>query len=357
MKILFITRKYPPQIGGMEKYSYELIRNFPVEKWVIFLGKKQWNLIWWLPYVFFRVIFSREKIDLIYLCDGLLAPIGYLLKIIKKVPVMATCHGLDVTYPLFFYQALVIPALKTLDKIICVSQATLEKCATRGISREKLVFIANGIETKLKVKNEKLKVAIKSSKLQNLDIDLQTKNVLLTVGRLVKRKGVAWFVENVMTKLPPNIVYLIIGAGPDKIKIENSIRDLRLEKQVFLLGKLSDRDLEKTCAVSDIFIMPNIRVHGDMEGFGIVALEAINYNLPIIASDLEGIRDAIKSGENGILVKEKDAKEFIRQINILLKDPEKKQALIERAYNFTKANFDWKKIAAQYLWELRKINK
>lgn len=371
MKILFITRKYPPQIGGMEKYSYNLIKYWPSEKRVILLNKQQWHLIWWLPYAFLMTILlvlqcsrarDQKKFDAIYLCDSLLAPLGIMLKKVTKIAAAVTCHGLDVTYPYWWYQKIVIPALKKMNKIICVSRATMDECVKRGIPNDKLVFIPNGVEIKPKLTTKLSSRACRGipSPMRFLtsfgmthDIDLQNKQILLTVGRLVKRKGIAWFCENVMPKLPENIVYLIVGGGPEKKKIANLIEKHNLKNQVFLLGKLSNQDLEKVYAISDIFVMPNIKVKGDMEGFGLVALEAANYGLSVVASNLEGISDAIKSGENGILVPPQNTEEFIRQINILLKDPEKKQALVMRALKYNQENFNWQKIVQRYYQTLK----
>jgi glycosyltransferase involved in cell wall biosynthesis len=363
MRVLFITRKYPPQVGGMEKYSYNLIKYWPTEKQVIFLNMRQWHLTWWLPYVFLKTLllvskeksFSTPSFDLVYLCDGLLSPLGHLLKKFTKLPVAVACHGLDVIYPHWWYQKPVIFALKKLDKLICVSRATLDECARRGAAREKMVFIPNGIEIKLKTQNSKLKTLTKSLKLNNFNINLDNKQILLTVGRLVKRKGVAWFCENVITKLPQNIIYFVVGTGSEKQHIQNIIKKRNLENRVFLLGKLSSQDLEKVYAISDIFVMPNQKVFGDMEGFGLVALEAANYGLPVVASNLEGISDAIKSNENGILVPTQQPLEFIRQINILLKDQEKKQALILRAQKYNFENFNWQKITRKYYLELKNL--
>lgn len=356
MNILFITRKYPPQIGGMEKYSYNLIKNFPGQKQVIFLNKSQRHLIWWLPYAFFKTLFIAKNFDLIYLCDGLLAPLGYLIKKITKRKVVVTCHGLDVIYPPRWYQKNIIPALKNLDKIICVSKAAIEECLKRGISREKLMFIPNGVDIKLKNQNAKIRMTNKNLRLKNFEINLDNKNILLTVGRLVKRKGVAWFCENVMTKLPKDIIYLVVGSGPEKRNIKNLIKKFHLEKSVFSLGKLSAEDLERVYSVADIFVMPNIKIKWDIEGFGQVALEAGNYGLPVIASNLEGISDAIKHEQNGILAPPQNADEFIRQINILLKDLEKKQSLVLRALKYNQENFNWQKIGQRYYCVLQNLH-
>ena len=311
-------------------------------------------MVWWLAYAFCVAVFDRKKCDAIYVCDGLLAPLGAVLKKITKKPVFITCHGLDVTYSLWIYRAIVIPALKKLDKIICVSRATLEECAKRGIGRERLVFIPNGVDI-----NRKSEIPASPAGGLNLKSALSPdKNyTLLTIGRLVKRKGVAWFIENVMTNLPKNYQYLIVGAGPEHANIENLISEKKLGDRVFLLGRISNQELEEVYAKSSIFVMPNISVPGDIEGFGLVALEAVMHNLPVIAADLEGIRDAIHPDENGILVSSANAREFIRQINILSLDSEKKDAFVVRAREFTAANFNWEKIGKNYLYEIQKISR
>ena len=143
------------------------------------------------------------------------------------------------------------------------------------------------------------------------NIKINAKVILLTVGRLIKRKGHAWFIENVFGKLPDHYIYMIAGLGPEQEQVEKIIRKFNLTDRVHLLGYISEEEKNCLYQISDLFIMPNISVEGDQEGFGIVALEAGSHGLPVIATDLEGIRDAIIEGKTGRLIKEKDVQAFL----------------------------------------------
>lgn len=91
-----------------------------------------------------------------------------------------------------------------------------------------------------------------------------------------------------------------MGDGIYKEKIKGIIDKYNLEKYVFMLGKVDDKILKLLYNTSDIFVIPNIPVVGDMEGFGIVALEVASCGVPVVASKLEGIKEAVQDGK-GIL--------------------------------------------------------
>ena len=345
MKVLFISRKYPPQIGGMERYSYNLIKHFPGEKEKIVLKRTQKHLVWFLPYALIKGLAMARAADLVYLCDGLLSPIGYLVKKISGKPVIATIHGLDITYNNLLYQKVNVPLLNKLDGIIAVSRSTLNDAIDRGINPKKCFFIPNGIEI------SKLPSITGSEVRQRLEkrlgVDLNNKTVLLTVGRMIKRKGVQWFIENVFQKLQDSFIYCIVGVGKERVDIKCSINRMKLEKKVFLLGQISDEELNLIYYAADLFVMPNISVPGDREGFGIVALEASIRGLPVVASDLEGIRDAVHEGRNGYLVQEKNVTGFSEMITKISKSS------ADRTYRdgikeYTRQKFSWDIIIEKY---------
>ncbi len=344
MKVLFITRKYPPQVGGMEKYSYDLIKHFPAEKKVISLNKSQIHLIWFLPYALIKAIYLSRKVDLIFLCDGLLAPIGFIIKIITKKPVISAVMGLDVTYNNKIYQNINVRSLKHLDGIISISIATINECLKRNIAKEKIIFIPIGVNYKIsnnnKSKNELSKFIKK---------DISNKKIFITVGRLVERKGVEWFVTNVIPKLSNDIVYLIIGDGPNKDNINNAVINNKAKNKVFLLGRISDTELDLIYSTADIFIMPNIKVNNDLEGFGIVAIEASSHGLPVIASRLEGIQDAIINNKTGFFAEPENASSFINKINEILTMQEyNKSNLRSEIHQNTIKYYSWNNIMNQY---------
>lgn len=362
MKILFITRKFPPTIGGMENAAYELykhlseITDVKLIKW----GSSNKWLPLVLPYFFLKScwILSKKKIDIIYLQDGLLSPLGLILKKIFGKKAVITINGLDVTYKNTFYQLLIPKCISKMDKTICISHATKQECINRGIPKEKIKVIPDGISDKFYINESKEVLKSKLEKMLNLKI--KDKKILLSVGRLVERKGFHWFIENIVPKLLKrrnDFVYLIAGDGIYREKIKEIITRNDLEDYVFMLGKVNDKILKLLYNTSDIFVMPNIPVEGDMEGFGIVALEAASCDLPIIASKLEGIKDAIEDGKNGILTEPFNVKNFVNAITKLLENNNKREEFGKRIRKFTLENYAWEKIAKRYYDIFEKVIK
>ncbi len=332
----------------MEKVSLEITSHLAniAHTYLIANRKGKKNLPFFLPYALFKALYliKKHSIDIVHLSDGMLAPIGSIIK--SRIPVVSTIHGLDVTYPPKLYQRVVPASLKKLDRLICISHHTKSECIKRGINICEV--IPNGINPDEFYLNEpdtreKLQAQIK--------IDMGGKRLLLSVGHLVARKGFDWFIEEVMTKLDRDTLYLIIGGYGNASKgneiqvYSRLIKELQLENQVYLLGKVSSEILKLAYNSADLLIMPNVRVENDMEGFGIVALEASSCGLPVVASDLEGIKDAVVDGENGYLVGSGDVDGYLQKILDYKEDVEFKRKVRE----YTTENFSWDKIAAKYL--------
>jgi glycosyltransferase involved in cell wall biosynthesis len=342
MKLLFITRKYPPSVGGMENLSYHLAKEFkksPNFKLISWGGSQIW-LPFFAIYAFFKAgwLIVTRKVNHVHLGDGVLAPVGLAIRTIFRTKTSITACGLDITYKLGLYQWLWPKMISRLDKVICISSATLEECVKRGIPKNKCVFIPCGVDPK--------DFAINSTR-EDLEkvagIKLHGKKVLVTVGRLVKRKGVAWFIANVLPNLEDHYIYLVAGDGPEKAKIQESIKSNELQNRVKLLGKISNEDLKILYNTADVFVMPNIPVEGDMEGFGIVAIEASSVGLPVVASNLEGIRDAIIQGKTGYLTDDTSKIGWQRKI---LNAQSLNKSLISKC---VEEKYSWANIAKQYL--------
>jgi glycosyltransferase involved in cell wall biosynthesis len=358
-EILLITRKFPPSTGGMEKAAYELYRHLSqitevkLAKWG---GSNRWLPVV-LPYLFFKALWILlfNKVSVIYLQDGLLAPLGYLLKVSKK-PVVTTIHGLDITYKNRFYQLLTPKCVKRLDKVICISNAAKEECLKRSIPEEKIVVIPVGVSDEFYMNLECVdRHRLREKVSVRLGFNLNNKKILLSVGRLTERKGFHWFVENVLSKIiegNKDCIYLIAGKGVYQGKIREATERRSLKNHVFMLGQVDSEMLRYLYNVADVYVMPNVRVKGDIEGFGLVALEAASCGLPVVASKLEGIEDAIKNGENGFLVDYNDIRGFVDTITKLLANDEEREKLGKRAREFSLENYHWGKIARRYLEEL-----
>lgn len=343
-RILFITRNYPPKVGGLEAYSYHLIKEFEAREttFKITLSKSKKHLPWFFPYSLLKALYIVQKYSVqhVHLCDGLLSPVGLLLKFLTGVKVTVTIHGLDITYDNQIYQNLIPWCLAKLDSLVCVSHSTRDECVRRVIPCPNCTVIPNGISPDQlyldQPKNELRR------KLENLiGVSIKNKKILFTIGHLVKRKGVAWFVKNVMPRLGDSYLYVVAGEGPERRAIQNMVDQYDLQGRVLLLGEISDEDRKLIYNASDIFIMPNITVPGDVEGFGIVALEAGSCGLPVVASDIQGLRDAVIHGKTGYLVEEGDVEGFVSRI----KDMNLEKDQIKEIVDFT---FDWAKIYEDY---------
>jgi len=343
-RILFITRNYPPKVGGLETYSYNLIREFEAHEitYKITLSKSIKHLIWFFPYSFFRALYLIRKysIQSVHLCDGALSPVGLLLKLLAGSKVTATIHGLDITYKHPFYQIFIPWCITKLDGVVCVSRSTQDECVRRGIPPLNCTVIPNGIRPgQLYLREPENELC---RRLENLmGIFLRERKILFTIGHLVKRKGVAWFVENVMPRLEVSCLYVVAGEGAERRAIQEMVDRHSLQNRVLLLGEVSDGDRNIIYNASDIFIMPNITVPGDVEGFGIVALEAGSCGLPVVASNIQGIRDAVIDGKTGYLVEEGDVDGFVGRIMDMNLDKDEIREIVN-------STFDWSIISAQY---------
>ncbi|MBT8363845.1 MAG: glycosyltransferase family 4 protein [Deltaproteobacteria bacterium] len=337
-KILFITRNYPPKLGGLETYSYNLIREFEKCQHVtkIVLSKSNINLLWFLPYSLFKALFVtwRHSIRHIHLCDGLLSPIGILLKLVLGARVTVSIHGLDITYHNFFYQLLIPRCIARLDKIISVSRTTRSECKRRNIPVQKCVIIPNGIRPDDLYLSDSIDDL--RSKLEKITgRALNDRKILVTVGRLVKRKGVSWFIDCVIPRLNSSYIYLVAGEGPEFYQIQQVVLRRKMESRVILLGRVSN-DLRKILYnASDIFIMPNMTVANDIEGFGIAIIEAGSCGLPVVASNLQGIKDAVIDKKTGYLVDEGDIDGFLGRIRSMNLNKDDIRSYVTAKFNWT----------------------
>jgi len=315
MKLLFIARTYPPLVGGMERSASDFYNNYKKFGEIDLLanpgGSK--TLIWFFFKALFFLIVNSSKYDVIHFSDAILSPLLPVIKIFSNAKISFTVHGLDIVYARFGYQKIILPFLRKADRVFAVSQYTLEQCKTRGVAPEKLMVIPNCMTFEQQDAGQTSGMDGQEL-LAKFNIDVERKKILLTVGRLIKRKGHAWFLENVFNQLPDNYIYLIAGFGPECDMLKSIIRKLDIAGKVYLLGHVSDTEKHYLYQIADLFIMPNISVPDDQEGFGIVVLEAGSHGLPVIAADLEGIRDAVVDGKTGRLVNEKDVKGFLGAI-------------------------------------------
>ena len=353
--ILYITRKFPPSIGGMQRFNFKLayhLRKKNIKIHLVAWGGNQIFLPIFILYSFFcsLLICLFNKIECIYLSDGLLSPLGVLLKTITHKKTVATIHGRDIAFDLKPYQRTIQWALKKTDKISCVSSALKEECIKRGVPASKITVIPNGVDIEdfhgTNINNKNIINQITGRNLNEYKI-------LITVGRLVKKKGVDSFLKNIFPKILKQydkVAYLIVGDGPLKEEITTLINQNKLQDNVFLTGQLSmdSGQLINIYNTADIFVMPNVPVNDDMEGFGIVAIEAGAAGIPVVASRVDGIAQAIVDDENGFLCDYNNYDQFANIVLRLLNNDEHRKLFGQKAKRYVENHYSWKHIAGQY---------
>lgn len=375
MRLLFVSHSFPPlgrpqaNLGGMQRVAMDLggaLRDTPdltVHEHILrssatWAGIRTTGFLlyslWQLP----RIV-RRKRIDVILFSSMVTASLAVPLRrrlAALHCTTVAIAHGLDVVLPAEIYQWWVRRVLRALDAVAPVSRATASACTERGMDPSRVHVIPNGISAD-------------RFRLVRLDEDRQPKEepgptgtgseslALLSVGRHVKRKGFDWFVDAVMPQLPEGVTYWIVGEGPATEDIRAAVKRHRLEGRVHLPGRVDGRRLERLYAGADLFIMPNIPLAGDMEGFGVVLLEAGLMGVPCLAADLEGIRDVVTDGVNGRLLPATDAEAWTGQIRSLLEERLALDEMAARTRPYVLERFAWRAIATRFVELFRKLER
>jgi glycosyltransferase involved in cell wall biosynthesis len=311
----------------------------------------------WLPVVYFW-LFGRALVsaltlrpDVIFLQDGVLAPLGWALKLLTRRPTLILIHGLEVTHKNPLYRLLVFPFIERQTAFAAVSEGTKQAAmaALGRVGSDRVEVIHNGLSDvfySAKPRDEQLRIVAREADLALPE--LNRSRILVTAGRLVKRKGVSWFVDNVMPRLvadDPSVLYLVAGSGPQRTEIELAINRHGLTDNVKLIGRVSDECLKALYNVADVFLMPNVRVPNDIEGFGLVAVEAASCGALVVASDLEGISDAVVNGKNGYLVPAGDTSAYTA---IITRELAGRTLSPDSARRYTLDHYSWAETAAAY---------
>lgn len=380
MEILFISHKYPPAIGGMEKQSYELVtcteKHHKVHK--VLLDKSKENVVqffWKLKSRVKKVLKENPSIEIIHLNDGLMGYFAFWLQDYTTIPVVVTFHGLDIVFPNQWFQNKVVPRFRNFDAFISVSSATTDECLKRGFDKDKMYTVPNGVDHELatlKVDEEKIKKNFK----EKYGIDLDQRKVITSLGRPVKRKGFSWFLEHIIPSLDDDALFIMIGPRsksmkkplwkkilPEKwvfeinlflgaISDEERIMELaempNIKNKVIQTGAIPFEEVMGLLGIADLFVMPNVKVEGDAEGFGLVALEASLRGTPVLASNMEGITEAIKDDKNGYLLPTADAGIWIDKIQSLLSQDDL-SVLGNRFRQFTLDTYSWDTMVKDYV--------
>lgn len=350
MRILLTTNGFLPEIGGVQTYCYQLAKNLTsVGEEVIVLApgmegdsrfdrEQNFKIIRTKKIVTSRFAFlsilKRKRVEKVLVGHGShyvrLASLAHLL---FKTPYYVIVHLEEILPP--EREKVIQKSFSRTNKVITVSHFAKKKLVEIGIPENKIVVIPNGVDP---VKfNSRL-----DSSLIRKKHNLKNKKVILTVARLGEHKGHA----NVIRALPqvlekvPSSIYLVVGSGEKEGRLKGLVKELGLEDKVIFTGEVEKEKLPLYYMACDVFIMPS-----DIEGFGIVFLEANACGKPVIGGRTGGISDAIIDGETGLLVDPLDITQIAEALVRLLTDPKHAQKLGEKGRERVERELNWQEMA------------
>lgn len=326
---------------SLQKLCYEggIMRNIRKS----FLAKLEVPLFFISYFYFTYKLIKKLKIDIIHshwiIPSGL---IGAFFKKFIKVRHLTTAHAIDVytLEKLPFRQILTEFIYNNSDYIICVSNLLKEKILkilkNKGIPAKEKIFVKPmGMKIPF-IKREKRK---------------KEKFNILFLGRFVEKKGIKYLLYALkkVINVYNNVNLNLGGTGPLEKELKNLVKELNLENYVNFLGWVERERIPEILKESDLLVVPSIITkEGDTEGVPTVILEAMGAGVPVIASDVGGIRDVIKNGVNGLLVPPEEIDTLKDAIITLIENEELRGKIIKEGLDFVQ-NYDWEKIGNFYV--------
>jgi len=298
-------------------------------------------------------LLREDSYDVILAGSALVIPIAHILGLLFKLPVVANVYGLDLIYPHPVYQWMLRIFLPRCHHIVAISHTSMEAAVERGVSRDRVSIIHPGVEFSAFAVVPKLDAVRRA-------YDLDNRLVLLSAGRLARRKGVLEFVRYSLPSIVekhPNVIFLVVGGNPVlslthkediRSRIQSEVMELGLDENVRLLGWVERQELLNLYHACDIFVLPAIEIKRDVEGFGIVLIEANAAGKPVVSTRLGGIPDAVEDGKSGVLVEAGTWDELASTIIDLLSNEALRKNMGYLGRKRAKTQFDWPVIARQY---------
>lgn len=351
MRVLLITMEWPPFKGGAGNYYFNLTENLSdCRVKVLQAGSSSFYKFFWPKWLklFFKVrqLVKKDRPDLIWV--GQVLPIGtvaYLIKKFLKIPYFVSTHGLDIMLPQKSSrkEKIMRRVLNEAQFITANSKFTKKELLNLDIAEEKIEVIYPCPNIKAAA------VSLEQIRELKQELNLEDKRVLLTVGRLVKRKGQVKVIQALpaLLKKFPELVYVVVGNGPESAILKAKSLKLGLKNKVIFLANISNEELPTYYQLSDIFVMPAENLAGDVEGFGIVYLEAAMLGLPSVAGKSGGVTEAILDGQTGLLVEPDNQEDLVQKISLLLEDQNLYQKLSAGGKARVEQDFQWDKQAAK----------
>ena len=372
MKILFLTDNFLPHFGGSRVYYYNLCKNLPQNSVYVFTNKikgsdafdvQQSFLIYRLPLDCFKCI-SKLLNEIWIIIVGLLAGgylvckhninilhcgeilpmgiVGFILSKIFKIPYIIYTHSEDVGVlrSLKGERKLGVFILRNASKVISACKFGEDQLIKLGIPEDKIFRLTPGVEDFFLRK-------INYSDIEKFkeDKNLKGRKILLTVGRLIKRKNHISVIKSLpcILKEVPQVLYLVIGRGPEENYLKELTEKMGLASCVRFEGEVSKEELFKYYACCDVFVMVSKECkEGDVEGLGIVFLEANALGKPVVGPNTGGPAEYIAHNFNGMKVNPDSQEEICKALIRLLKEERLCKKLGDNGRRIVNLKFRWK---------------
>ena len=377
MRTLLLTRNFPPLRGGMERLNARMFLHLYAHDSTSALvgpagcqehvpeGASGAELpVGSLPMTMLasvaRGIVMARKIrpDIVLAGSGLTAPAAIAAARASGAIPAVFLHGLDIVAPSRIYRAVWWPCIRACRRVIVNSANTRRLAIGAGVDPDRICVVNPGTDFPAPDPpgRQRFRARLKVN---------ATLPVLLSVGRLTTRKGLAEFVEHGFSAIlatHPDARLVIIGdqaadallrgtgAGFERVRAIAEARGIA--RSVHWLGPCSEDELADAYEGADVHVFPVRDLPGDVEGFGMVAIEAAAHGLPTVAFDVGGVADAVVDGRNGDLIRAEDYDAFARAVIALLAGDKLDQSSRARAFA---QRFSWERFGSEIVEALESV--
>lgn len=360
-RVLLLTRNLPPLLGGMERLNQQMAIALSKDADLTVVGPAGCGSslptcveVHEIPIVPLRSFVIRSLLlahrlasrpfDLVVAGSGLMAPAAVVAAKRAGAKSVVYVHGLDIVAAHPLYRALWLPALRRIDGALANSENTARLAAKVGVAHGNVVVVHPG--TAIPSIRHTVRVGFRSR------FGLGSGPLVLSVGRLTRRKGLVEFVRHVLPVVAaqyPDVRLLLVGDdAPHALNKEvedlpgtlaDVAAELGVSTHLVRLGPCDDATLEDAYGTASVHVFPVKDVRGDVEGFGMVAIEAAAHGLPTVAFATGGVPDAVGEGVSGHLLAPGDYAGFASMVCDLI-ETEPNLLLRESSRSFA-LNYSW----------------